>query len=350
MNKKIPVTILTGFLGSGKTTVIRNLLLKNRGKRIALMINEFGDLGVDSEILRGCGIESCSEDGIVELANGCICCTVAEEFLPAMRKLTEGDINPDHIVIETSGLALPQPLVRAFNWPGIKTKVTVDGVVTIVDGPAFSAEQFAHDVKAVESQRAQDESLDHDTPIAELFEDQLACADIVVLNKLDILGVEKTDKTAQQLKRKIRNGAIVIPARYGELDPRVILGLGKAAEDDLSLRDEIHHRDDHDSEEAHGHDEFKSIVVELPEIKDSSKFIECVQSVSSSDGVLRVKGFAAVEKKPMRFVVQAVRTRVDSYFDRPFTGGEQRATRIVVIGEADFDETWVNREFQQAVS
>ncbi len=347
---KIPATILTGFLGSGKTTVIRNLLAKNRGRRIALMVNEFGDLGVDGEILRGCGIESCGDDGIVELANGCICCTVADEFLPAMQKLIEDDVSPDHIIIETSGLALPQPLVRAFNWPGIKTKVTVDGVVTIVDGPAFKAGQFAHDLSAVERQRAQTDGLDHETPVSELFEDQLACADIVVLNKSDILGTEGTTGTVQDLKRMIRSGASVIATQFGKLDPEIILGIDKAAEDDLASREEIHHNAGGNTEEEHGHDEFKSIVLDLSEVKDTGKFIECARSVGTSEGIFRIKGFAAVEKKPMRFVVQGVSARVDSYFDRLFADGERRATKIVVIGEADFDETWVIQEFQKAVS
>jgi len=141
--KKIPATVITGFLGAGKTTLIRHMLENAGGKRIALIINEFGDLGIDRQIVNGCGIEGCDEDDVVELANGCICCTVADDFLPVMEALVERDTPPDHIVIETSGLALPKPLIRAFNWPEIKTRVTVDGVVAVVDGPALAAGQFA---------------------------------------------------------------------------------------------------------------------------------------------------------------------------------------------------------------
>lgn len=140
--QKIPATVITGFLGAGKTTMIRNLLTNAGGKKIALIINEFGDLGVDGDVLKGCGAENCTEDDIIELTNGCICCTVADDFIPTMTKLLEREQRPDHIVIETSGLALPQPLVAAFNWPDIRTQVTVDGVITVVDSAAVAAGRF----------------------------------------------------------------------------------------------------------------------------------------------------------------------------------------------------------------
>ncbi len=173
MPQKIPTTVITGFLGAGKTTLIRNLLARNGGKRIALIINEFGDIGIDAEVLRGCGDAMCAEDDIIELSNGCICCTVADDFVPTMKQLLDREAPPDHIVIETSGLALPQPLVRAFNWPEIRTRVTVDAVVTVVDGPAAAEGQFAPDLAAIEAQRAADDNLDHETPLSELFEDQI---------------------------------------------------------------------------------------------------------------------------------------------------------------------------------
>ncbi|MEI8180546.1 cobalamin biosynthesis protein CobW, partial [Aestuariivirga sp.] len=175
---KIPATVITGFLGAGKTTLIRNLLENAKGRRIALIINEFGDVGVDGEILRGCGVDACRDEDVIELANGCICCTVADEFVPTMMKLLDRKDPPQHIVIETSGLALPQPLVRAFNWPEIKSRVTVDGVITVVDAKALAEGRFADDEDAVQAQREADPNLDHENPIEELFEDQLNCADM----------------------------------------------------------------------------------------------------------------------------------------------------------------------------
>ena len=118
-HRKIPATVVTGFLGAGKTTLIRHLLETANGKRLALIINEFGDIGVDGEVLKACRSETCGEEDIVELANGCICCTVADDFVPTIETLLARDPQPDHIVIETSGLALPKPLVRAFAWPEI---------------------------------------------------------------------------------------------------------------------------------------------------------------------------------------------------------------------------------------
>ena len=345
MAGKIPATVVTGFLGAGKTTLIRHLIENANGKRIALVINEFGDLGVDGEILKGCGIEGCADDDVVELSNGCICCTVAEDFIPAMQKLIERDAAPDHIVIETSGLALPQPLVRAFNWPDIRTRVTVDGVVTVVDGPAVADGRFAHDEAAVDAQRATDDGLDHETPLAELFEDQLACADMIVVNKADLLG--DAGELKDRLRGEVRAGVSVLSAEMGRVEPGVLLGLGIGAETDLEARHEIHHHhhhhddedDDHHHDHAHehGHDDFESFVLDLPEISDPKALVDRVAAAIADHGLLRVKGFAAVCGKPMRLVLQAVGPRIDTHYDRPFDADEPRTSRLVVIGMHGLD-------------
>jgi cobalamin biosynthesis protein CobW len=343
MAAKISATVVTGFLGAGKTTLIRHMLENAKGKRIALIINEFGDLGVDGDILKGCGIEACSEDDVVELSNGCICCTVADEFIPTMEMLLGRDNPPDHIVIETSGLALPQPLVRAFNWPGISTRVTVDGVITVVDGKAVSDGQFAHNIAAVDAQRKLDENLNHETPLSELFEDQIACADMIVVNKADLLADGEADHLRALLKSEARKGVQVVTATMGALPVDVLLGQGGAAEGDLDARHEVHHHHhDHDDshhgdhdvghEHAHGHDEFESFVVELGEIADANAFAVKVADVIRAHDILRLKGFAAIQGKPMRLTLQAVGPRVDTYFDRPF-GTAPRMTRLVVIGQ-----------------
>jgi len=347
MPAKIPATVVTGFLGAGKTTLIRHMLQNARGKRIALIINEFGDLGVDGDILKGCGEETCTEDDIMELSNGCICCTVADDFIPTMEKLLARENRPDHIVIETSGLALPQPLVRAFNWPGISTKVTVDGVVTVVDGKAVTEGRFAHSVEAVDAQRKLDENLDHETPLSELFEDQVACADMIVINKIDLLDPAEADALTARLKSEARKGVQVVRATMGALPVDVLLGQGIGAEGDLEARHEIHHHhhhhddDDHDDTDhdhdhhEHGHDEFESFVVSRGEVADPKAFAEQVADVIRAHDILRLKGFVAVTGKPMRLTLQAVGPRVDTYFDQPFAGA--RETRLVVIGEAGLD-------------
>ncbi len=358
MPAKIPATVVTGFLGSGKTTLIRHMLANANGRRIALIINEFGDLGVDGDILKGCGDETCTDDDVMELSNGCICCTVAEDFVPTLQKLLDRDTPPDHIVIETSGLALPQPLVRAFNWPEISTRVTVDGVVTVVDGKAVTEGRFAHDVAAVDRQRAMDDNLDHETPLSELFEDQIACADMIVVNKTDLLDTASAEALATRLGSDARAGVQVVKTSMGALPVDVLLGRGQAAETDISARHEVHHHhhhhdddedDDHhhDHEHEHGHDEFDSFVVTRPEITDPKAFAEQVAQVIRAHDILRLKGFAAVAGKPMRLTLQAVGPRVDTYFDRPLAAGEPRETKLVVIGQAGLDRAAIEAALQE---
>ena len=344
MAAKIPATVITGFLGAGKTTMIRHMLSNAQGKRIALIINEFGDLGVDGDILKGCGDESCTEDDIMELSNGCICCTVAEDFIPTLEKLLDREEAPDHIVIETSGLALPQPLVRAFNWPEIKTRVTVDGVVTVVDGKAVEEGRFAHSVAAVDAQRAADENLDHETPLSELFEDQVACADMIVVNKTDLLDDAGAALSAR-LKGEARDGVQVVKSSMGALPVDVLLGQGIGAEDDLAARHEVHHHhhhdDDHHDHHDHDHDDFESFVLELDEISDPEGFAERLADVIRLHDILRLKGFASVADKPMRLTIQAVGPRIESYFDKP--NDDARGTRLVVIGQAGLDRVAIER-------
>jgi len=346
MASKIPATVVTGFLGSGKTTLIRHMLQNAQGKRIALIINEFGDLGVDGEILKGCGVETCTEDDVMELSNGCICCTVADDFIPTLKRLLDRPTPPDHIVIETSGLALPQPLVRAFTWPGISTRVTVDGVVTVVDGKAVTMGQFAHNIAAVDAQRAQDDNLDHETPLSELFDDQIACADMIVVNKADLLGADELSHLIATLRADSRDGVQVIGTTMGALPVDVLLGQNAAAEANLDTRHEVHHHhnEDHDGDDGHhGHDDFESFVLILPELTDPVAFSARVVATIKAHDILRVKGFAAVAGKPMRLTIQAVGPRIDSYFDRPLRADEGRETRLVVIGPAGLDRAAIAR-------
>jgi len=347
--QKIPATVITGFLGSGKTTLIRNLLENANGKRIALIINEFGDLGVDGGILKGCGIESCREEDIIELNNGCICCTVADDFIPTMTKLLDRADRPDHIVIETSGLALPQPLVAAFNWPEIKTQVTVDGVVTVIDAAAVAEGRFADDHDKVDAQRAADDSLDHESPLEELFEDQIHAADLIVLNKADLIDPSKLDSVKADVAQRSTRRVNMVPASFGKIGADVLLGLGVGTEDDIANRKshhEIHHADGHE----HDHDEFESFVVEAGSVADPKIFTDKLKGIIAEHDVLRLKGFVYVPGKPMRLVVQAVGPRIEHYFDRPWGKDEVRNTRLVVIGLHEIDEQAITRAVKDAVS
>ncbi|URQ75661.1 MAG: cobalamin biosynthesis protein CobW [Candidatus Ochrobactrum gambitense] len=346
--QKIPATVITGFLGSGKTTMIRNLLENANGKRIALIINEFGDLGVDGGILKGCGIETCREEDVIELNNGCICCTVADDFIPTMTKLLDRSDRPDHIVIETSGLALPQPLVAAFNWPEIKTQVTVDGVVTVIDAAAVAEGRFADDHDKVDAQRAADESLDHESPLEELFEDQIHAADLIVLNKADLIDASSLDNVKADVAERSSRRVNMVPASFGKLGADVLLGLGVGTEDDIANRKshhEIHHADGHE----HDHDEFESFVVEAGSVSDPKAFAEKLKTIIADHDVLRLKGFVDVPGKPMRLVVQAVGPRIEHYFDRPWGKDEARSTRLVVIGLHEIDEGAITKAVKDAV-
>lgn len=355
LQQKIPATVITGFLGAGKTTIIRNMLMNAGGKKIALIINEFGDLGVDGDVLKGCGADNCTEDDIIELTNGCICCTVADDFVPTMQKLLDRDVKPDHIVIETSGLALPQPLVAAFNWPDIRTRVTVDGVVTVVDSAAVAAGRFADDHDAVAAQRAEDESVDHESPIEELFEDQLTCADLIILNKTDLLDAAGIAAVRAEVGGRTSRKPSMIEAKNGEVPSLVLLGIGASTEDDIDNRKSHHelehealHASGEDHDHHHDHDEFESFVLKLGAIKDPADFIDRLKPVITKHDILRLKGFIDVPGKPMRLVIQAVGTRIDTYFDRPWTSSEKRETRIVVIGLHEWDFAAVVEDVQAA--
>jgi cobalamin biosynthesis protein CobW len=325
---RVPVTVLTGFLGAGKTTLLRSLLTQADGRRIAIIVNEFGDAGFDGGLVEECAAKACAPGDIVELTNGCICCTVADDFIPTMDKLLTRDEPLDAIVIETSGLALPQPLLKAFAWPAVRTRATVDGVVTVVDALALSEGRVVLDEQAVAAQRAADQEIDHDDPIEEVFEDQLACADLVVLSKSDLVSADVLSAIEERLGAQLRNGVRVVRS-HGALSPDVLIGMKADAENDLAAR-----AGHHGEEEEHDHDDFDSIVVTPAAAASIEAMRARVGDVLGLAGVLRVKGHARIAEKPAPIVVQAVGGRVELAFARP--GGKQ-AEHLVVIGLKGFD-------------
>ena len=326
---KIPVTVITGFLGSGKTTLIRHLMTNAGGRRLAVLVNEFGTVGVDGDILKSCAIEDCPAENIVELANGCICCTVADDFIPTIEALMALPTRPDHILIETSGLALPKPLLKAFDWPAIRSKITVDGVIALADAEAVAAGTFAADVAAIDAQRLADDSLDHETPLSEVFEDQISCADIILMSKADLAGPEGLAKARKVIEAESPREIPILEMTEGVIDPKVVLGLNAAAEDDLAARPS--HHDGHDD---HEHDDFETVVIPMPEVSDVDALVAAIERLAREQNILRVKGYVAVEGKPMRLLVQAVGARVRQQFDRPW-GSDPRAGHLVVIAEHD---------------
>jgi cobalamin biosynthesis protein CobW len=332
---KLPVTVVTGFLGAGKTTLVRNLLQNNQGRRIAVIVNEFGEVGIDGEVLRDCQVcdeeenaVSIPETNILELANGCLCCTVQEEFLPTMQALIARRDELDCVVIETSGLALPKPLVQAFRWPEIRTSATVDGVVTVVDCEALAKGELVGDLAALEAQRQADEELDHETPIEELFEDQLGCADMVLLTKVDRVTDSELDQVKAWLGNELVAGVKVLPCRQGQLDPSVLLGFNAAVEDNLDSR-----HSHHDHEEEHEHDDdITSIPLVLDESYEPEALVKALTALVAEQEIYRIKGFVSVPNKPMRLVLNGVGNRFDYFYDRAWRADEVRQTRLVVIG------------------
>ncbi len=337
MNTRIPATIITGFLGAGKTTLVRHLLQNAGGRRIAVIVNEFGSLGIDGGVLQGCGIEGCDENSIVELSNGCLCCTVADEFLPAMEALLDRPNPPEHIVIETSGLALPKPLLKAFTWPAIRSRVTVDGVIAVVDGPAVAAGRFADDPEEVARQMAEDPSVEHDNPLAEVYEDQLAAADLVLLNKADLLAEADIAQLAAGVAGQLPRAVKVLPSREGRIDPAILLGLDARAEDDLASRPS--HHDALDG--AHEHDDWESFTIPVGRQPAPEALVARLQEAAAAHDVLRMKGFVRIEGKPMRLVVQGVGSRFRHEYDRAWGEGEDDSGHIVVIGRKGLDRAGI---------
>jgi len=334
MAAKIPVTVITGFLGSGKTTLIREQLQNNQGRRIAVLVNECGEIGIDGDLLRSCRI--CDEDGkeimpnIVELTNGCLCCTVQEEFLPTMQELLKRRDRIDCILIETSGLALPKPLVQAFRWQEIRTGATVDGVITVVDCEAISTGRLVGDLDALNAQRQADPNLDHETPIEELFEDQLACADLVILTKTDLVDRADQAKVESWLKQELRDGVKIVACQDGKISPEILLGFNAAVEDNLASRPSHH-----DTEEEHEHDEqINSVNIVSDQTCEPNQLIAQLKQLVAQHEIYRIKGFVNVAQKPMRMVLQGVGDRIETSFDRPWQPDEIRQTRLVVIGQA----------------
>lgn len=343
--QKIPATVVTGFLGSGKTTLLSNVLKQARGKRIAVIVNEFGERDIDADLLRSCPLDCDDEvaadgkakqdnnEGIYELANGCICCTVEEEFLPVMQKLVARRDDIDHILIETSGLALPKPLVQAFNWPEIKRHCTVDAVITVIDGPAVAAGRLAHDEQQVQQQRLADDSLDHDPSLKELLEDQLSAADLVVVSKNDLLDEAARERVRAVVAAKVPQAVKTAYTMNGEVALDILLGIESAAEERI---DALHNHHDHHHQQGHHHDHahdlFDSFVIRLGEV-DGEKLQAVLVKLLASHNIFRAKGFAALPGKPMRQVLQAVGQRLDSYFDRLWQADETPQTNLVFIGK-----------------
>ena len=367
MPKRIPVTVVTGFLGAGKTTVLRHLLTHS-GKRLAVMVNEFGSVGLDGDLIRSCGF--CPEDEVegrlVELNNGCLCCTVQDDFLPTMQTLLERSDDLDGIVVETSGLALPRPLLQALDWPEIRNRVHVNGVVTLVDGEALAAGSPVADVKALERQREEDPNLDHITAIDDLFRDQLQAADLVLISRADQLSAEQLSALREELEQKVRKGTAFLPVAQGNIDTSVVLGLDHhpaLAQDAPEDHAHVHHHhslNDHHNEvhehHDHSHVEVVGRGVQIEAELDRARLESLLPQLVSDHQVLRLKGRLWIPGKTLPLQIQMVGPRLNSWFeaapDRAWRPDGGAGADLVVLalqeGAADSIESALQKQAQIA--
>ena len=349
MAKRLPVTVITGFLGAGKTTVLRHLLI-NSGQRLAVMVNEFGSVGLDGDLIRSCGFcpEEEVENRLVELNNGCLCCTVQDDFLPTMEKLLERADQLDGIVVETSGLALPRPLLQALDWPEIRSRVHVNGVVTLVDGEALSAGSPVADLEALEQQRAEDPSLDHITAIDELFRDQLQAADLVLISRADTLSAAELETVQAAMAPKVRPGTTLLPVANGALDSTVVLGLEHHS---AALPHEHDHDHDHHD---HSHVEVIGKSVRLEGDWDRNALEALLPELVRQHQVIRLKGRVWLSGKALPLQLQMVGPRLNSWFEAApkdaWLPGSGSGVDLVVLALNDAAASTLESELQRLLN
>lgn len=319
---QIPVTVLTGYLGAGKTTLLNRILSENHGKRYAVVVNEFGEIGIDNDLI----VES--DEEIFEMNNGCVCCTVRGDLIRVVEGLMKRPGGFDGILVETTGLADPAPVAQTFFMDDeVRAKACLDAVITVVDAKHLAARLA-------------------DAPEAE---DQIGFADVILLNKTDLVSdaeladvaqtirsinrhaiVHRTQRCAIPLDRVLDRGAFDLE-RILSLDPDF---LGNLEQDHDHGRDHDDDHAGHDHHHHHSHDAaVASVSLNVGEL-DPDVFFPWISRITQEFGpdILRLKGILALKDDPVRFVVQGIHMIIEGDHQRPWKDGEIRESRLVFIG------------------
>ncbi|WP_209123260.1 GTP-binding protein [Alkalihalobacillus sp. BA299] len=326
-NEKVPVTVLTGFLGAGKTTLLNYILTENHGQKIAVIVNEFGEVGIDNQLVVG------ADEEIFEMNNGCICCTVRGDLIRILHDLKERrngeqgmSLDFDRVVIETTGLADPGPVAQTFFVdPELSEYYQLDSIVTVVD-TYHVHEQLDRSYEAQE---------------------QVAFADVLVLNKIDLVEKELLNSVIQRLT-KMNPTAKLVQASHSQINLDQILNLYSFDLDqkleiapDFLKADHHHHHDDH----------VKAIVLRSEKPLSLPKVEQWMNTVLAELGpqMYRYKGIFHIENLEKRVVFQGVHMLFAGTADREWGKGEKRVSEMVVIG-TDLDEKWFQEQFENCTS
>jgi G3E family GTPase len=348
--EKIPVTVLTGFLGAGKTTLLNYILREKHGRKIAVIENEFGEIGIDGGLV----LESTEE--IYEMTNGCVCCVgaVREDLVRIVRMLVERPDRLDHIIVETSGLADPYPVAQTFFLDDpIAKQVTLDAVVTMVDAKHIAAHLDDLVLDGSDNQAV----------------DQIVCADRIVINKVDLVGPDEIASLTQRI-RGLNATAEIVESSYAQIDLGKIFGVGAnefsqilVETDGLHEEDHAHGHEEHDHEHEHEHaqhdddhadhqhdESVSSVGIEVDADVDLDALQAWLAELRDSDAanMFRMKGILAAQGQSHRYVLQGVHNVIELRAAQVW-GTEPRTCRIVFIGR-DLDRAALTDRFHACLA